>query len=205
MRLARDQPLYQAGEPVRELLYLVRFGAFKSCLPDGYGHAAVAGFHLREEVLGLEAIGRRQHRCSVVALQDSEVYEVRYRQLPNSHLCMQGLLSIATAQARNVAQMLRASDGDQRLAAFLLHMSTRHAAIGCSSRCFRLPMSRLDIADFLGMTAESVSRGLARLRSAGAIRLEQRLVTLSDIGCLQRMASSEPAVMAFVGGGRQAV
>lgn len=191
LRVARDQALYRAGDAVDGVVYLVRFGAFKTCVEDTQGGAAITAFQLRNDVLGLEALGLRQHGCSCVALEDSEVYEVNYRSLPQSHLVLHQLLSIASAQTRAVALMLRGSGAEQRLAAFLLNMSSRYAAAGCSPHCFRLQMARLDIAGFLGLTAESVSRGLARLRAAGVIALERRLVTVCDQPRLREIASSE--------------
>jgi CRP/FNR family transcriptional regulator len=61
----------------------------------------------------------------------------------------------------------------ERIAAFLLALSRRNVRRGESSREIVLPMTRMDIADFLGLTIETVSRTLTKLRSDGVIDLEQ--------------------------------
>jgi CRP/FNR family transcriptional regulator len=201
IRVARGQALYRRGDAVQDVLYLVRFGAFKTCRVDSDGGARITGFQMHQEMLGLEALGMRVHRSRAVALEDSEVCEVPYRQLPQSHLALHELLSGASAQARNLALMLRSSGAEQRLAAFLLNMSSRFGAAGYSPRCFHLQMTRVDIAEFLGLTAESVSRCLSRLKSDGVIQAERRLITLCDWPRLLLIASNERAAAEYAAAG----
>nr|WP_315218226.1 helix-turn-helix domain-containing protein [uncultured Duganella sp.] len=205
IRVARGDTLYRRGDAVQDVLYLVRFGAFKTCRVDIDGGARITGFQMRLELLGLEALGMRLHRSRAVALEDSEVCEVPYRQLPQSHLALHRLLSEALAQARNVALMLRGSDAEQRLASFLLNMSSRFGAAGYSPRRFHLQMTRVDIAEFLGLTAESVSRCLSRLKSAGVIETERRLVILCDWPRLLSIASNERAAAEYAAAGDSGV
>ncbi|GJI94056.1 transcriptional regulatory protein btr [Duganella caerulea] len=204
IRVPRDGVLYHCGDPVKNLLYVVRYGAFKTCRVGVGDSLHITGFQMTKEFLALEALGLRLHRCQAVALEDSEVCEVSLLQLTQAHLVLHELLSDAAAQARNLAQMLRCSGADQRLAAFLLNMSHRFGAAGYSARSFRLQMARVDIAQFLGLTAESVSRSLARFGAEGVVQAERRLITICDAPRLCRIAGSERAVVEFAAGDRVA-
>lgn len=204
IRVARDGVLYHRGDAVKEVLYVVRYGAFKTCRVDIGDSLRITGFQMNKEFLALEALGLRVHRCQAVALADSEVYEVPFVQLAQAHLVLHELLSDAAAQARNLAQMLRCSGADERLAAFLLNMSRRFGTAGYSARSFRLQMARVDIAEFLGLTAESVSRSLSRLGAEGVIQTQRRLITVCDWPRLCRIAGSERAVAEFAAGDRLA-
>jgi CRP/FNR family transcriptional regulator, nitrogen fixation regulation protein len=76
----------------------------------------------------------------------------------------------------------------EKIAAFLLEMDRRLAGIGVLA----LPMSRRDIADYLGLTVETVSRGLSELRTLGVLRFadaSQRQIVLQDLDKLRRLNS----------------
>ena len=77
----------------------------------------------------------------------------------------------------------------ERLAAFLVVLSRRNAARGADPRIVKLPMTRLDVADFLGLTIETVSRTLSKMKRQGLIEIDQiTIVRLKDDGKLLRLA-----------------
>lgn len=83
----------------------------------------------------------------------------------------------------------------ERVACFLLALSRRNARRGQDATTVVLPMTRSDIADFLGLTIETVSRTLTKLRAASLIDLKQcTLVRLLDIVQLERLAGGEASV-----------
>lgn len=109
-----------------------------------------------------------------------ELYEAMSRELMASqnHLCTIGQLSAA-----------------ERVACFLLALSRRGARRGEEARTLVLPMSRSDIADFLSLTIETVSRTLSKLRADRLIDIEQHTnVRLLDTGEFERLAAGEAAV-----------
>ena len=67
-------------------------------------------------------------------------------------------------------------------------MSERYQLIGQSALQFKLPMSREDIANYLGLALETVSRGFTRLQEDGVISVHGRLIEISDPGQLNRLA-----------------
>jgi CRP/FNR family transcriptional regulator len=77
---------------------------------------------------------------------------------------------------------------DERLAAFVVSISRRHAARGFSASRFRLSMTRTDIANYLRLASESVSRGFSRLQDAGLLRVDRREIEILDSAKLTVMA-----------------
>ncbi len=83
----------------------------------------------------------------------------------------------------------------ERVACFLLALSQRNKREGQDAETLVLPMTRSDIADFLGLTIETVSRTLTKLRSAKIIDLEQcTLLRLLDVAKLERLSAGEASV-----------
>lgn len=198
LRVARDAFLYRSGDAVNGLFYAVRYGSFKTYRADAGGRPRLAGFQLGTDMLGLDAIGLRQHSCTVVALEDSEVCEVASDSMHTKHQhnatlqrFFHGVLSKEIAREQYLAMLLRNTRADQRLAAFLLQLSWRYAARGYSASQFRLAMSRIDIADLLGLTPESVSRLLYRFKQRGLIDLQGRDISLRDAAGLKAVVVGE--------------
>ncbi len=77
---------------------------------------------------------------------------------------------------------------DERVAAFLWRLSQRYAARGLSASRFRLPMARTDIANYLRLAAETVSRILRRFQDEDIVRVERREIEILDRGRLEALA-----------------
>ena len=92
--------------------------------------------------------------------------------------------------------MLVRKQASERIGLFLHSLGERLAHIGQSGTDFKLPMSRQDIARFLGLAIETVSRGFARLQQDGVIATTGRRVEILDNAELDRMAHGAEAPMA---------
>ena len=79
---------------------------------------------------------------------------------------------------------------DERMAAFLIDLAARYAARGFSGTQFQLTMSRGDMANYLRLAAETVSRVLSRFRSQGLITIEGRELVLRDPAGLRKIGQS---------------
>ena len=77
---------------------------------------------------------------------------------------------------------------EERLAAFLLNLSQRLAARGYLNHEFDLPMSRVEIASYLGIQIETVSRMLSRFAESGLVQIKQRHIKLIDMDGLYELA-----------------
>lgn len=195
IRVARNTPLYQAGELASNSIYAVRSGSFKTLRAGPDGETGVVGFTMNTEFLALNEIGQKQQTCTVVALEDSEVCKIAWKRLACgghgeslSRAGMNALLSGEIRREQAVALMLRNTHADQRLASFLLSLSQRHHANGYSASQFRLQMPRGDIASFLGISAECLSRLIVQLTRQALIEVRQRDVTLLNLPALQQLA-----------------
>jgi CRP/FNR family nitrogen fixation transcriptional regulator len=90
------------------------------------------------------------------------------------------------AKAQEHLLVLGRQSAGERLAAFLLDLAERQGGL----EQLELPMSRLDIADYLGLTIETVSRTLTRLKAKGIISLPSlRKVEIRKWGLLQQLAA----------------
>ncbi len=81
------------------------------------------------------------------------------------------IASKSLAQSLDLAFALGRLNAEQRLAAFFIHLNERQAEMGAGPNQVSLPMSRSDIADYLGLTIETVSRGITKLKKKGLINL----------------------------------
>ena len=77
---------------------------------------------------------------------------------------------------------------EERLATFITGLSSRYAELGLSATEFALPMSRRDIAHYLGMTEETLSRLFSRFNRMGLMSGSKRTVNISDMDGLDKMA-----------------
>lgn len=197
--LPRQQLIYRAGDPV-DSLYAVRSGAVKTSLLGADGREVVTGFYLPGEVLGLENLG--QTRClgnastleptRLCALPVTSVSQLS-RQLPE----LQGhLFQIMSTEMRADYQrmhLLTHADADTRVAGFLIGMSARQARRRLSGAQLRLPMSRADLGNHLGLALETVSRSLRRLTDRGLITVCGKHVDIRDAARLQEAAAAQCA------------
>lgn len=194
-RVARDATLYQENDDFLHL-YAVRFGHFKTVQLSQRGGQLIGGFCMAGDLMGMEAIGSGRHTCSAVALEDSEVSAIPFvllqelsLQIPGLLQCFHRALSLEIEREQAALQLLSRMHADQRLAVFLINLADRYAERGYSSTSFQLRMSREEIGAYLGLTVESVSRQLSRLRQAGIVALHNRDLRILDRLRLQAMAA----------------
>lgn len=195
----RGERLFRAGDRLGAV-YVARDGAFKTVSTSEEGDAQVVGFHLAGELIGLDALGEGVHRCDAVALVAANVCEVPFDQLtavaaqvPGLQQQLMRVIGQSVSRDQDHLQMLVRRQANERIALFLLGLCDRLRAIGESGTQFRLPMSREDIAHFLGLALETVSRGFTRLQDDAVIEVMGRKVEIVDLPELQRLAHGAEA------------
>ena len=134
------------------------------------------------------------HSSTAVAMEDSEVCVVRMqdvdeisRYVPSLQHQIRRIMSKEIARSHQVLLALGSMRSEQRLAAFLLNLSQRLAALGYSSTDFIMRMSREEIGNYLGLTLETVSRLFSRFAREGLIRVSQREVRILDMIALNEL------------------
>ena len=175
--------IYGEKEPA-QYVYQVKSGAVRSykLLPDG--RRQIGAFGLAGDIFGLENGG--EHRFTAEAIVDTIVRLIKRQTLEQvaerDATVAHNLLTMTTNNLQHAEDhmlLLGRKTSLERVAAFLLEMDKRLTAAGVIA----LPMSRRDIADYLGLTLETVSRALSRLHEVGTIGLvgnTQRQIVLLD-------------------------
>ena len=179
-----NSEIFGENEPA-DYLYKVVSGSVRTYKILSDGRRQVSGFYLPGDIFGLEFADA--HTLSAEAITDCKVLVVK----------RSGLNALAGRDA-SVAQQLFALTGRElgrvqgrilllikcareRVASFLLEMAER-----ASSNIIELPMSRQDIADYLGLSLETVSRTLTSLETAAAIEVStSRRIVLRNCAALR--------------------
>ncbi len=195
--LQANEHLYCAGDEFGSL-YTVSSGALKIYEISEDGKERVSGFVMPGEMAGLGGISTHRHQSSAVALDTTMICELPFDQMENLAAEIPGLqhyffesLSRELIDSQQMAFLLSNRTAEERLAAFLWGLSVRHARRKLSAIEFRLPMSRADIASYLGLTPETISRLVHGLQQQGVVRIVGREVEILKLLELPRLAGAQ--------------
>ncbi len=179
----RDSEIYGEKEPA-EYIYQIKSGAVRSYKLLCDGRRQIGAFHVPGDIFGLE--NGDVHRFTTEAVVDTTVRLIRQESLDaaagSDGTLTRSLLYMTTKNLRHAEDhmlLLGRKTSVERVAAFLIEMDGRLAAAGVLA----LPMSRRDIADYLGLTLETISRSLSHLRELGILGFvdnNQRHIVLLD-------------------------
>jgi CRP/FNR family transcriptional regulator, nitrogen fixation regulation protein len=175
--------IFGEKEPA-DYIYQVVTGAVRSYKLLSDGRRQIGAFHLAGDIFGLE-IGT-DHRFTAEAIVDTTVHLMKRHSLElvaqSDATVARNLLNMTTNSLRHAEDhmlLLGRKTSLERVAAFLIEMDKRSTAAGVLA----LPMCRRDIADYLGLTLETVSRALSRLHDLGILGFignNQRQIVLFD-------------------------
>ena len=186
--------LYRPGEAFTAL-YAVRLGTFKTLVLAEDGREQITGCHLPGEIIGLDGIGDRRYACHAVALEDSEVCILPFNhldelahELPALQHNLYRFMARDIRRDQDMMLLLGSRSAEERLALFLLNLADRYQALGYSSSEFLLRMTREEIASYLGLKLETVSRLFTRLQEEGLLQVQGRAIKLLDATGLRRLA-----------------
>jgi CRP/FNR family transcriptional regulator len=190
-RVAFGETLFHEGDRFSHV-YAVRSGTFKSALTLADGREQVSGFHLAGELMGLDALATGRHASTSIALEDTEVCSIPYAHLSelaahsaNLQMVLARLMSREIVREHNLMMLLGSMNAEERLAAFLLNLSTRMKARGYSPREFHLRMSRAEIGSYLGMKLETVSRTFSAFQAQRLLEVDKKHIRITDLEGLQ--------------------
>ncbi|HEU4774227.1 MAG TPA: helix-turn-helix domain-containing protein, partial [Lysobacter sp.] len=190
--LRAGEHVFREGDPF-EAIAAVRAGTVKTYVIDRDGREHVLGFHLPGEVIGLDAIDGDHYPCNAVALDTVMLCRFSFPKIALLATRLPGLQrQLFRLLSRDIGRAaLLAGDwsADQRLAAFLVGLSRRLVARGFSPTRFQLTMPRTDIANYLRLAPETVSRVLKRFQQDGLLNVERREIELADRAALEALAS----------------
>lgn len=195
--LQRGDYLYRANDPF-DSVYAIRSGAVKAMTLSDNGEEQVTGFYLPGEVVGMDGIADNRYTNSVIALETASVCEIPFNrmeelslQIPNLQRHFFQLMSREITQDQQIITLLSKSNAEERIAALLLSISSRNSRRQLSATAFRLPMSRTDIGNYLGLTIETVSRIFTRLQKQNIIHVDKKEVLINNMEQLRNIADGD--------------
>ena len=170
--------IYAQSDPA-EFIYQVVSGVVRTITLNRDGRRIVHGFHLPGEIFGMER--EKIHHCSAEAVCETELVQCPVSRLntladTDKEAARELWMSLLVSRDRTAERFMYVLHGTafEKLAYFLIDLAWRTQ----SSRRIELPMSRYDIADYLGLSSETVSRTFTALRTRGLISTKGREVRL---------------------------
>ena len=193
--LQKSQHLYREGDDFQSV-YAVRSGTLKAYKTTDDGREQVTGFYFPGEILGMDGISKNSHASSAKALETAAVCEIPFNSLeklsslmPNLQRHFFQLMSREITEDQQLITLLSKNSADERVAALMLSISNRNARRKLSATQFRLPMSRVDIGNYLGLTVETVSRVFSRMQKMEVLQVDNKEIEILDTAGLKSMAN----------------
>ena len=187
MSYPRNTEIFGENEPA-DYVYKVVSGAVRTYKILSDGRRQVGGFYLPGDIFGLQFAD--EHVFSAEAITDTKVLVVKRSALTalagRDAAVGKELFYLTSRELRRMQDrvLLLVKSAQERVASFLLEMAERV----CANNIVELPMSRQDIADYLGLTIETVSRTLTGLETAAAIEVpSSRRIVLRNRSTLNRL------------------
>ncbi len=194
--IEKGEKVYAIGESFTHI-FAIRSGYLKSYSISESGEEQITGFHLPGEIVGLEGINTGTHTGFSEALIPSQVCAIPYDKLDNLNSVIDGLrqtlfkfMSQEITHNYELMLMLNQKTADEKIATFLLNLSARESLGKGFSKEFVLPMTRTDMANYLGLALETVSRIIGKLVKQDIISVEHRQVTIFKVDHLSKLAGT---------------
>jgi len=192
--LKRGDALFHKGDPFHTVYALSR-GSVKLVLPRPTHEQQVMGFRVAGELVGLNGIANDRYLSDVYALEDTEVcalgldyLEGKRGEISDMDRRLLKVMGEDLVCDQYEAVLLGKKSAVERLAAFILGLAERYERHGCSGSEFSFAMTRVDLADYLGLAKETVSRLFIRFRDQHLIANRKRRIQLLDLPALRTLA-----------------
>jgi CRP/FNR family transcriptional regulator len=193
----RGESIFSQNTPFRSC-FAVRSGAIKTAIISKCGEEQVTGFYMPGEIVGLDSLGREQYASTAKTLERTSVCEFPAEKLqeltsklPELQHHMYNLMSQEIQNSQQLAMLMSKNTAEERIATLLLSLSTRFQRRRMSGTHFSLPMPRNDIANFLGLAVETVSRVFTRFQNQNLIKAKGREVHLLNLAALQAITRDD--------------
>lgn len=188
--LQKGDVLFHSGQEFKAL-YAVKSGGFKVFAHHPSGNDKLIGFYLPGDILGVDAISANQHVTTAVATDTASICEIPFKaleslslQLPTLNRQLLSIMSKELNDERMHAELLSRKGAEERMALFIVWLSQRQAQRGFNDESFRLGLLQRDVALYLGLTPETVSRVMARFAEDGLAEWRQKQLTLLNLQAL---------------------
>lgn len=186
--------LFHEGDPMSALL-VVRSGTVKLVVGAPSGEEQILGFAMPGDVIGLDAIHAERHGCSARVLEAASLCRLPLATVMRLAETVPGLqrslLDLLSRQLDRTTRLLIGRyEAEQRLAAFLMLLSRHARRRGLPAQRLHLGMPRTDIANYLRLTPETISRTFRHLQSRRLIDVSRRDLQLLDLKALHQIGGA---------------
>ena len=189
-RWGKGQHLFFPGDQLR-FIYIVHSGSFKVYITNSNGDAQITGFYFQGDVLDLNVPDHAVQNYGVVALETSTVckiplaeFEKMVSQYPGLSNAFLKIMSREIILKQKMMLIMSKMTAEQKVADFLVQMSIVSKSQGYSSEVFKISMLRTDIANYLGLAIETVSRIFKNFQNKGIISAELHQVSIDNFAAL---------------------
>lgn len=196
IKLKKKEHLFRVGERLTSI-YAIKAGSMKTQVETTSGQKQVLGFHLPGSLIGFDGFADSEHRSDAIALEDTMLlelpvssFETMCEEVPALRKMMMKQLGQEISRQQNLVLTLGQMQTDERLATFLLRLSCYFKERGYSCTEYILPMPRHDLANFLGMAPETLSRMFAKFEQNGMISIMRREIKILDVQQLQELSNN---------------
>jgi len=193
MPMHKGEYLYQEGDD-STAIYAIRSGCIKTMIQSPAGESQIIGFHLPGELVGFDGFSEGKHHCSAQLLETTSLCEMPLDKL--EHLCesvpglqkqMRRIMGLEVNHDHEQLLLLGKMTAEEKLATFLLNISSRMKDRHWKENEFNLTMPRQDIANYLGLAVETVSRLFAQFQDNGLIDVDKRHIKILEMEALKTM------------------
>ncbi|MBN9288917.1 MAG: hypothetical protein BGO43_07740 [Gammaproteobacteria bacterium 39-13] len=188
----KNEYVYREKKDFTEI-FIIRTGSVKTYNIANNGQIAITGFCYPGEILGMNAIAAKSYQENAVALDTVSVCALKYCEfvkLSNQFISFnQQLIKLMSEKLASQLITNHACSAESKIALFLLTISNKMKNYGTSGIDFSLSMSRDDIAKYLGLATETVSRILSKFKLRKILTCSNKAVHLQDILQLEILAA----------------
>jgi CRP/FNR family transcriptional regulator len=186
VRIKAGQRIHSAGQKF-DALRVIASGFTKTVMSNEFGFDQILNFPMQGDAVGIDGMHSGYYQSDAVALTDCNLIVVPLnilnelsQQEYEFQKFTQGLLSLELLRNQTLLCLLLSPKAEMKVGHFLVNLSERYFALGYSRSTFCLRMSRKEIASYLGLSFETVSRALSTLVRIGLITVKQRQITIND-------------------------
>jgi CRP/FNR family transcriptional regulator, anaerobic regulatory protein len=186
----KNDIIVKAKTPLKKF-FIVHSGALKTFVTTSKNNEQINGFYLPGDIVGLDAISTKVYNNNIQALSNTSVCELNYDELmtlADTNKDVRDLIfKLLSADIYNYQKLVLSysqKKSDERLAYFIHSLYLRYQQKGHSSLNIKLAMSRAEIANYLGLTVETVSRNLSKLQEQNILSVKGKYIYINDLDAL---------------------
>lgn len=181
--LSPSQHLFRQGENLQSL-FIIRSGLLKSYAIKENGDEFIMGFHFPGQLLGWDLFNEAKSTLSVSAVEDSNVCEIPLEQLKSLIKSQPEIewqiFQLISKQINHSHDILLRTTAEQRVAHFLIHLSKEYVLQQFPPHIFKTAMTHHDMANYLRIAPETISRIFRRLQNNKIIKVSKKNIIIQD-------------------------